>query len=326
MPHPARVLPSSYAIVRPRSYHPSAKRPPTGQAGNDTLSARASRAQVPRGMARLTFRNLLRKREAPCASSAPPAPRDSQESVREAPCASSAPSAPSYSQESVREVLEQSQEELPPWTPRCAIEPPHPVVVPDDALSSAEPSPAGPSPAQVSRWGTTQLGGPIEAAVLSATKVGPLPWESGSAKGHTSEREDGGSELPSPVPSPNGVATRPNLAQFCSVCGSLYTAAVCRCSMLAFKHPITRIVSQTGQSSPGGSLTWLTPEAIPSSAPDIPNKQGRTQRALWSTSGEDGAGTDAARRKAAGSGPPSPEVPHVFVSLCDDGLEDELTV
>jgi hypothetical protein len=222
----------------------------------ELVSARASRAQVPRGMARLTFRNLLRKREAPCASSAPPAPRDSQESVREAPCASSAPSAPSYSQESVlREVREQSQEELPPWTPRCAIEPPHPVVVPDDALSSAEPSPAGPSPAQVSRWGTTQLGGPIEAVVLSATKVGPLPWESGSAKGDTSEREDGGSELPSPVPSPNGVAPRPNLAQFCSVCGSLYTTAVCRCSMLAFKHPITRIVSQTRANLvPGAAL------------------------------------------------------------------------
>ena len=256
-------------------------------------------------MARLTFRNLLRKREAPCASSAP--------------------LAPSYSQESVREVREQSQEELPPWTPRCAIEPPHPVVVPDDALSSAEPSPAGPSPAQVSRWGSP-FGGPIEAAVLSATKVGPLPWESGSAKGDTSEREDGGSELPSPVPSPNSVAPRPNVAQFCSVCGSLYTTAVCRCSMLAFKHPITRIVSQTGQSSPGGSLTWLTPEPIPS-APDVPYKQGRTQRALWSTSGEDGAGTDATGRKAAGSGPPSPQpVPHVFVSLCDGGLEDELTV
>ena len=282
-------------------------------------------------MARLTFRNLLRKREAPCASSAPPAPSHSQENMREAPCTSSAPLAPSYSQESVREVREQSQEELPPWTPRCAIEPPHPVVVPDDALSSAEPSPAGPSPAgpspaQVSRWGSP-LGGPIEAAVLSATKVGPLPWESGSAKGDTSEREDGGSELPSPVPSPNSVAPRPNVAQFCSVCGSLYTTAVCRCSMLAFKHPITRIVSQTGQSSPGGSLTWLTPEPIPS-APDVPNKQGRTQRALWSPSGEDGAGTDATGRKAAGSGPPSPvqPVPHVFVSLCDGGLEDELTV
>lgn len=278
-------------------------------------------------MARLTFRNLLRKREAPCASSAPPAPSHSQEGMREAPCALSAPPTPSYSQESVREVREQLQEELPPWTPRCAIEPPHPVLVPDDALSSAEPSPAGPSPAQVSRWG--QFGGPIEAAVLSATKVGPLPWESGSAKGDTSEREDGGSELPSPVPSPNGIAPRPNVAHFCSVCGSLYTTSVCRCSMLAFKHPITRIVSQTGQSSPGGSLTWLTPEAI-LSVPDIPNKQGRTQRALWSTSGEDDAGTDATGRKAAGSGPPSPgtaqPVPHVFVSLCDDGLEDELTV
>lgn len=272
-------------------------------------------------MARLSFRNLWRKREAPCASSAPPAPSCSQESVRE-----------------VR--AQQSHEELPPWTPRSAIEAPHPVVVPDDAPSSAEPSPARPSPAQVSRWGA-QIDGPVEAAVLSAKKVGLLPWESGSAKGDISEREDGGSELPSPVPSPNAVAPRPHVARFCPVCGSLYTTAVCRCSMLAFKHPITRIVSQTGQSSPGGSLTWLTPEAVPS-APDIPNKQGRAQRALWSTSGEDGAAAastddamdarDATEKEAAGVGLPSPvqPVPHVFVYLCDastfDRLEDELTV
>lgn len=267
------------------------------------------------GMARLSFRNLLRKREAPCASSAPPAS--------------------SYSQESAREVrAQQSHEELPPWTPRSAIEAPHPVVVPDDASSSAEPSPARPSPAQVSRWGA-QIDGPVEAAVLSAKKVGLLPWES-EIKSDTSEREDGGSELPSPVPSPNGVAPRPHVAQICPVCASLYTTAVCRCSMLAFKHPITRIVSQTGQSSPGGSLTWLTPGTVPS-APQIPNERGRAQRALWSISGEGGSAaastdaldaTDAAGREAAGAGARSPEqpVPHVFVSLCEASTFDELSV
>lgn len=289
-------------------------------AARKTTRPRASLGFGRASMARLSFRSLWRKREAPCASSAPPAP--------------------SYSQESVREVrAQQSHEELPPWTPRSAIEAPHPVMVPDDAPSSAEPSPARPSSAQVSRW-SAQIDGPVEAAVLSsAKKVGPLPWESGSARGDTSEREDGGSELPSPVPSPNGVAPRPHTAQFCSVCASLYTTAVCRCSMLAFKHPITRIVSQTGQSSPGGSLTWLTPEAVPS-APDTPNKRGRAQRALWSASGEGGAAaastdttdaTEAMKSEAAGAGQPSPvqPVPHVFVSLCDGStfdVEDELTV
>ena len=257
---------------------------------------------------------------------------------REAPCASMAPLAPSCKQESVREVcVQQSDEELPPWTPRSAIEAPHPLVVPDDALSSSEPSPA-----QASRWGA-QIDGPDEAAAFSARKVGLLPWESGSAKGDTSDREDSGSELSSPALSPLRLAPRPNAAQFCSVCASLYTTAVCRCSMLAFKHPIARIVSQTGQSSPSGSLTWLTPEAVPR-APDIPNKRGRdrAQRALWSTSGEDSAAaastdatdaTDATRREATCAGPPSPVqlVPH-FVSPCGASmfdpvfLEDELTV
>ena len=264
-------------------------------------------------VARFSF-SWWRKREAPCTSPALPAPRCKQESVREV-------------------GVQQIDEELPPWTPRSTIEVPHPLVVPDDAPSSAEPSPARPSPAQAPRrWGANMINDPDTAAGFSARKVGLLPWESGSARSDSLDREDGGSELPSPALSPLGVGPRPNAAQFCSVCASLYTTAVCRCSMLAFSHPITRIVSQTSQFP---EAAW--------DPPDVPNKRGRdrAQRALWCTSGEHGAAeastdamdaveaTDAVERTAAGADTASPTqlVPHVYVSLCGAGTgvdDDEM--
>lgn len=191
------------------------------------------------------------------------------------------PPPPSCKQESTSEVCARPNEEiLPPWTPRSAIEGmvPRPVVVPDDALSSAEPSPARPSPTSAPRW-EAEVGDVRHNAIVSARKVDPLPWEASSTEGDPALVAADGSELPSPAPSPLG-PSRPN-AKFCPVCHSLYSAAVCRCSVLAFNHPIVRIVGQTARS-----LTPTLEVASRAEGTQSTRESDRVQRALWSSPAE----------------------------------------
>ncbi len=199
----------------------------------------------------------------------------------EAPCGSPAP--PSHEQDGAAGVcVRQNEEALPPWTPRSVLEaaPPPPVAVPDDALSSAEPSPARPSPAKRD-----------ERDGFSARKLGPLPWEARSVEDDPVlvDAADG-SELPSPAPSPlgGGVASKPS-AKVCPVCGSLYAAAVCRCSVLSFNHPIVHIVAQT---TPGRSPT-PDPEVAARAPEAASRRDDRVQRSLWGcTSPGSHAGSD----------------------------------
>lgn len=204
-------------------------------------------------------------------------------------------------------------EEPPPWTPRSAIEAPRPVLVPDDALSSPEPSPAR-SPAGGQRWASE--------LPTCARKVDPPPWvASGQDEAGGLPLEDG-AELISPEPSPLNAATRPK-AKFCTVCGSLYTTAVCRCTMLSFNHPITRIVAKSGQSPqspPMSSSPALNADPSPAVA-DTAARSG-AQRALWAGAealAADGGSTEVDDAEAAVASPSSP-VPHVHVELTDDEL------
>ena len=209
---------------------------------------------------------------------------------------------------------QREDEEPPPWTPRSAIEPPRPVFVPDDALSSPEPSPAR-SPVGGQRWAA--------GLPASARKVDPPPWVASSQDEAAGLPLEDGADLPSPAPSPLNAATRPK-AKFCTVCGSLYTTAVCRCTMLSFNHPITRIVATSGQSPqspPVSSSPALNADGTPAVA-DTAARSG-AQRALWAgaeTPPADGGGTDLSDVDSAAPSASSSPVPHVHVQLSDDEL------
>ena len=190
------------------------------------------------------------------------------------------------------------------------------MLVPDDALSSAEPSPTR-SPTGGQRWSS--------GLPASARKVDPLPWEASSQQEPDGLPLEDGAELPSPALSPLNL---PAKAKFCTVCGSLYTTAVCRCTMLSFNHPITRIVAQSGQSpqSPPMSSSPALNAYRASAATDTTAKSG-AQRALWAggeTPCADNGGTKVVDSETAAaspsSSPSSSPVPHVHVQLSDDEL------